>query len=116
MEQIQSLPTNLKSHLGVQHEATLHVSIIKKRAGEEPQELRNETVRIQMDDLQKIPNPAYVGVNPHFTRNLGNYESLKVGILVTMPCMPTEEGIADGFEKVQKIAIEQMEKAFKSLL
>lgn len=37
--------------------------------------------------------PAYVEISLGVTRNLGNYESLRVQATVTLPCLPTEEAI-----------------------
>ena len=40
--------------------------------------------------------PAYVRVSAGVTKNLGNYESLRVDVAITAPCYPEE------VEKVQK--------------
>jgi len=40
-------------------------------------------------------NPAHVGFNASITVNLGNYESVKVGVLVSLPAYPEE--IDDAF-------------------
>lgn len=42
--------------------------------------------------------PAYVRVNAGVTKNLGNYESLRVDVAITVPCYSEE------IEKVQKRA------------
>lgn len=114
MELTQSLPTRLKTNLKSRHEATLHVSIAKYRLGELVEEYRNETVRIMdtNEQIQQIPNPAYIGISPSFTLNLGKFESLKVGIIVSLPCLPEMESINSTFERASAICLEQMEKAF----
>lgn len=42
--------------------------------------------------------PAYVRVNAGSTKNLGNYESLRVDVSITVPCYPEE--IDDVFPRV----------------
>jgi len=42
-----------------------------------------------------------VGVSMAFTKNLGNYESLKVSVSLFMPCIPTPEEIEDTYEEVK---------------
>lgn len=37
--------------------------------------------------------PAYVTISMGLTRNLGNYESVKLHVGVTLPCAPTSEDI-----------------------
>lgn len=39
-------------------------------------------------DLKELDNPAYVRVNVRRTINLGNYESVQVGVDISMPCDP----------------------------
>lgn len=45
--------------------------------------------------------PAMVNVTMGLTRNLGNYESLKITVGLTMPCEPTSQGIDDAFHEAK---------------
>ena len=42
-----------------------------------------------------------VGVSMSFTKNLGNYESLKVSVSLFAPCTPTAEDIEATYEQVK---------------
>lgn len=42
--------------------------------------------------------PAYVRINTGMTKNLGNYESLRIDVSLTVPCYPEE--IEQVFDKV----------------
>jgi len=37
-----------------------------------------------------LVEPAYVRVNAGMTKNMGNYESLRVDVSLTLPCYPEE--------------------------
>jgi hypothetical protein len=108
MELEQFLPSPVKTNLSAHQEGTLHVSVTKRTVGQEPVELLNETTRIM--ETEAIKNPAYVGVSPRFTKNLGNYESLQIGIICVLPCKPTQEDIDATFAKVSDLAVREMEK------
>ena len=44
-------------------------------------------------------NPALVSVSMGITRNLGNYESFRFNVTITMPCSPTAEDIEETYEQ-----------------
>lgn len=45
---------------------------------------------IQMDPKMVPENPAVVSVNIGVTRNLGNYESVKFSVQLSLPCDPAD--------------------------
>jgi len=59
------------------------------------EEVSNERIRIR----PFVSTPATVSVKAGFTKNLGNYESARVDIMLTMPCYPEE--IDDIYEDVK---------------
>jgi hypothetical protein len=62
---------------------------------------------------QKFYGPtANVGVSVATTRNLGNYESVKIGISLNMPCNPNEEAI----EQACKFAQGWVDKKMQEVL
>lgn len=113
MDPTQPLPVPPRIRTAVTKEATMHVNVSHKHGGTE-EEVRNETVRIPALGTEGIINPAYVGVNPHFTYNLGNYESLKIGIFVMVPCANTQASMDAAFERVSAIAQREMVKNFEA--
>jgi hypothetical protein len=51
-------------------------------------------------------NPAYVGVSGSTTKNLGNYESLKVSVSVNLPCAPTAPAVRKTFDAASEMVAE----------
>lgn len=113
MDLLLHLPAHVKRDARFIREATLHVTVQRKVGRSEWEEIRNETVRLMQSDITNIQNPAYVGVNPRLTKNLGNYESLQVGVMVTLPCAPDEESIKATLAKATEIAMNEIEKNMK---
>lgn len=73
-----------------QTEGTIRVS--STRAPGEPDE--NEVREIEVRRFET--EPAYVRINAGVTKNLGNYESFRVDVSITMPCYVEElEGMTD---------------------
>ena len=56
----------------------------KTVVGEE--EVSNERIRVR----PFVGHPATVSVKAGFTKNLGNYESARVDVFLSMPCYPEE--------------------------
>lgn len=54
----------------------------------EREDIRKETVDVDVHEF--VSEPAYIRVGAGTTRNMGNYESLRVDIAITMPCYPNE--------------------------
>ena len=48
-------------------------------------------------------HPAYVEVNAGLTKNIGNYESIRCGVSVSVPCRPTIKEIRRCHEKVSDL-------------
>lgn len=60
------------------------------------EEVSNERIRIR----PFISTPASISVKAGVTINLGNYESGRVDVMLTMPCYPEE--VDDTYEDVKK--------------
>jgi len=52
------------------------------------------------------PTPAYVGIEISFTKNLDNFESLRVAVRIDVPCKPNEADLKKDFDKVNGLAEE----------
>lgn len=70
-----------------------------------------ETIRVPVFHTA----PAYVGAKGSVTRNLGDYNSVRVEVSVSVPCYPVEEEIQRAYEyvtgKLDELIPEQLAKA-----
>lgn len=77
-------------------EITVKEAIIEVRKtvfGQE--EVSQERIKIR----PFLTNPASISMKAGFTKNLGNYESMRVDVMATMPCYVEE--IDDAYEQVK---------------
>ena len=51
-------------------------------------------------------NPAYVGVMGSVTKNLGNYEAVRVQVSVSLPCAGNESAVRKTFDKASELVDE----------
>ena len=49
--------------------------------------------------LENIKNPGYVGVKGGITKNLGNFESARIEISISLPCHPSDAGLEETYQK-----------------
>lgn len=80
-----------RGHVGAAGNGNAMVHVERKDAGENTQD-------IITDSRFAVPLPvgvpaAKVRIEGSTTRNLGNYESCRVSVMVELPCVPTEAGI-----------------------
>lgn len=61
------------------------------------------TQPLKVPSFQGVPT-ANVAVTAHITKNLGNYESAKIGVEISLPCFPTEEEIVRAYDVCQKLS------------
>jgi hypothetical protein len=59
------------------------------------------------------PHPAYVEVNGGLTKNIGNYESIRIGVHVSVPCRPTISGIRKAHAKVSDLVAELIQLEYE---
>ena len=71
---------------------------------------KNRTEKLQVRKF--MVEPAYVRVNAGMTKNMGNYESLRVDVSVTIPCYPEEidKVLPRVADKVAKFLDEELDK------
>lgn len=63
--------------------------------------------RQAVDDLPE--HPAFIQVSGGMTKNLGNYESCKLGISISVPCATDEESIRETYQRVSDLLDELMQ-------
>ena len=59
------------------------------------------TTETPLAPVQTVGAPALVEVSIGLTRNLGNYESVRLHVGLTLPCQPTEEEINNAYEEAK---------------
>lgn len=64
-----------------------------------------ETTQIKVPDFQGV-EVGRVTVSAHMTKNLGNYESAKIGIEVSLPCFPVQSEIVRVSDECQALIAE----------
>lgn len=98
------------------HEAkgSISVSSELKDSGEVKSK-KDETKR-EVESVIKDPHAAYVRVDGGITKNLGDYNSVKIGVSISMPCEPTFKAINKCYKKTSKLVDELMDKEYSSVV
>lgn len=68
--------------------------------GKVTKEYKDGSVIEESEELGHVKSStpmASLHISMGITRNLGNYESVKVSIGITLPCLPTQEDIEDSY-------------------
>lgn len=61
-----------------------------------------ESIPIKVADFQGQPT-GRVAVSAHYTKNLGNYESARIGIEISLPVLASEEEVVRVYDKIQTL-------------
>jgi hypothetical protein len=74
---------------------------------------KEETEVVESDEPIKVPNfnnlpTAKVSVSGHMTKNLGNYESARVGVEISLPCLPVESEVVRVYGELQELVGEML--------
>jgi len=73
--------------------ATKQTSVTSTQRKDKGQVIHEEESHDSEILSESILNPAHVTVGGSFTKNLGNYESVKITVQLTRPCFDEEEEI-----------------------
>ena len=96
-----------------QREVTQSVAVTRKAAGGEEREIKNEVKKIPAGHITEVKNPAYLRMEHSATKNMQNYESVRVAVALEMPCLPEEKEIkktADFISKrIETLMMDEME-------
>jgi len=63
-----------------------------------------------------VSDPAYVRVDGGITKNLGDYNSAKIGVSVSLPCLPDEKSIRECYAKASALVDEFMDEEYKAAI
>ncbi len=77
--------------------ASANITTEKSSSGSKTVEAADLPIPVEPTDLPC----AHVGYEEGFTRNLGNFESLRVTVHVTLPCAPTSIAIEAAYKQAQ---------------
>lgn len=92
---------------------TATVSTQKKVSGEELTSAPPKTHDFEIP--VEGANPAYLAMGIAFTKNLGNYESLKINVQVSLPCANNDEAISACRKKVAKMCDRWLDYEFEQV-
>lgn len=73
-----------------------------------------ESTPLKVPNFQGVP-VARVTTGASYTKNLGNYESAKITIEVSLPCFPVEEEIVRAYDKSQTLMGEMLQEQLSAL-
>jgi hypothetical protein len=57
---------------------------------------------------EQISTPATITVSSGITLNLGNYESLRVDVGISLPCKPTKKDVEETYTKALQFVEEKL--------
>lgn len=95
---LRSAPAKSRAAVETKGRRSVHTSAYEK-----------ENVAEEELEIVRFPpgtEPAFIRVNAGKTLNLGNYESLRIDVSVTLPCLP--EDIEDTYERAAEFAFTKM--------
>ena len=59
---------------------------------------------------------GFVTVEGGITKNLGDYNSARIGVVVSLPCQPTEEGVKDAYKRISKMVDQLMNEEYDKVM
>jgi hypothetical protein len=86
---------------------------ITRKPSRDAEETSSER-RIVVDDLPE--HPAYVRVDGGLTKNLGDYESARLSVSISIPCHIDNDSIKDSYERVSKLVESCLDEEFEKVV
>lgn len=83
-----------------------------RKVGKNPTEFSEK--RIRVDDLPA--HPAYVRVDGGLTKNLGEYESAKLSVSISIPCHPEDKSIRKAYGRVSGLVEECLDAEYSKVM
>jgi hypothetical protein len=66
------------------------------------------------EDEVNCPNPAYVSVSQGMTKNMGDYNSVKINVHVSLPCLPYDDDIRRAHVRASKLVNEFLDEEYEA--
>lgn len=70
----------------------------------------------EFEEEVSTPDPAYVSVGGGLTKNMGDYNSVKISVSVTLPCDPDEDSVRECYEKTSKLVDEFLDDEYAAAI
>lgn len=61
-------------------------------------------------------NKGYVTVEGGLTKNLGDYNSARISVSVSLPCVPTIQGAREAYLKISELVDELMDEEYNKVI
>src|SRR5690625_88214 len=74
----------------------------EKKSSGEVTELEESIVKEPVD-IGDLLNPGYVKIGAGITKNVGDYNFIRVDVSISMPCEPNQEGYDEAYEETTKL-------------
>lgn len=71
---------------------------------------------LEIEDELDCANPGYVGVSLGMTKNMGEYNSLKMGVHISLPCLPTDKAVQKTYRKASRMAAEFLDEEYENAM
>jgi hypothetical protein len=81
--------------------------------------LTKETIEeVSSEEQIAVPNfegaTGRVGVSAHVTKNLGNFESARVGVELSLPTLPIQEELVRVYDELQTLAASMIDEQLRA--
>lgn len=90
------------------------IATTEKRIGKETVSSKQKVEYIKESDLP--PDPAYVSIGAGLTENLGNFESLRLDVRVSLPCGNDDTAIRQASKRASALVQEFIEQERRNAL
>ena len=68
------------------------------------------------EDEVNCPNPAYVSVSQGLTKNMGDYNSVKLNVHVSLPCLPHDDDVRRAHVRASKLVNEFLDEEYEKAI
>lgn len=102
-----------KRIVAAEDDGKVHTSV-ERKVGKEAVSTKQKVDYIRTDNLPA--DPAYVSIGAGLTENLGNFESLRIDVRVSLPCDNNDKSIKQSADRASKLVQEFIEQERRAAL
>lgn len=70
----------------------------------------------EIEEKVELANPAYVSVNGGLTKNMGDYNSVKIGVSVSLPSGTSDEELRETYQRASALVDEFMDGEYRAAI
>lgn len=89
---------------------TIALSAVKTRSGDIIRESKKTMNLPSLAEVEDMTNPAHVTTELSITKNMANFESMKIGVFIQSPCLCTDEAKLATHEHDLSLGMKMLEK------